>query len=205
MTSLGVFITRPLIASVAASLLLTLPGLAAAEDDPASMPAGTYVLDPHHASVIGSVSHFGRSTYVFRFDASYSYDPTAPDAAAINVNIDVNSLDTGWDKADKEFAQDFAGAAKTPVATFVSTHIDHSGASGTVTGDFTLNGVTKPLSFNVMFNGHGPLGPMGIMGKKAGFTATGTIKRSDFGLSRYVPMVGDLVTLQINAEFVPKK
>jgi polyisoprenoid-binding protein YceI len=174
----------------------------------ASMPAGTYVIDPHHASLIASVSHFGRSTYVFRFDkfdASYDYDPAAPDAARLTVSIDVNSLDTGWDKADKEFSRDFAGAAKTPVARFVSTSITRSGNSGTVTGDLTLNGVTKPVSLAVTFNGYGPLGPMGLLGKKAGFSATGTVKRSDFGLTRELPMVGDEVSLQINAEFVAKK
>lgn len=173
-----------------------------------SMPAGTYVIDPHHASLTGSVSHFGRSTYVFRFDkfdASYDYDPAAPDAAKLTVSIDVNSLDTGWDKADKEFSRDFAGAAKTPVARFVSTSIIRNGSSGTVTGDLTLNGVTKPVSLAVTFNGYGALGPMGLLGKKAGFSATGTVKRSDFGLTRDLPMVGDDVSLQINAEFVAKK
>jgi polyisoprenoid-binding protein YceI len=174
----------------------------------ASMPAGTYVIDPHHASLIGSVSHFGRSIYVFRFDkfdASYDYDPAAPEAAKLTVSIDVNSLDTGWDKADKEFSRDFAGAGKTPVARFVSTSIIRNGSSGTVTGDLTLNGVTKPVSLAVTFNGYGSLGPMGVLGKKAGFSATGTVKRSDFGLTKDLPMVGDDVSLQINAEFVARK
>jgi len=191
-----------------ALLAAPLPVMAAADTGPAAMPAGVYVIDPHHASLIGSVSHFGRSTYVFRFDkfdASYDYDPAAPDAARLTVSIDVNSLDTGWDTADKEFSREFAGAAKTPVATFVSTSISHTGAAGVVTGDLTLNGVTRPVSLAVTFNGYGPLGPMGILGKKAGFSATGVVKRSDFGLTKYVPAVGDDITLQINAEFVPKK
>ena len=182
--------------------------VAAGDSDPASMPAGTYVIDPHHASLIASVSHFGRSIYVFRFDkfdASYDYDPAAPDAAKLTVSIDVNSLDTGWDKADKQFSRDFAGAAKTPVARFVSTSIVSNGSSGTVTGDLTLNGVTRPVSLAVTFNGYGPLGPMGLLGKKAGFSATGTVKRSDFGLAKDLPMVGDDVSLQINAEFVARK
>jgi polyisoprenoid-binding protein YceI len=180
----------------------------AGDSGPVSMPAGTYVIDPHHASLIASVSHFGRSIYVFRFDkfdASYDYDPAAPEESKLTVSIDVNSLDTGWDKADKQFSRDFAGAAKMPIARFVSTSIISNGSSGTVTGDLTLNGVTKPVSLAVTFNGYGPLGPMGLLGKKAGFSATGTVKRSDFGLTKDLPMVGDDVSLQINAEFVAKK
>jgi polyisoprenoid-binding protein YceI len=182
--------------------------LTAADSDPASMPAGTYVIDPYHASLICSVSHFGRSTYVFRFnkiDASYDYDPAAPGAAKLTASINVNSLDTGWDKLDKKFSRDFAGAANTPIARFVSTTISHSGATGVVTGDLTLNGVTKPASLAVTFNGYGPLGPMGLLGKKAGFSATGTVKRSDFGLKKHQGMVGDNVSLQIDAEFVAKR
>ena len=197
------------VATAFALALLAAPlPVMAGDSGPASMPAGTYVIDPHHASLIGSVSHFGRSIYVFRFDrfdASYDYDPAAPEEAKLTVSIDVNSLDTGWDKADKQFSRDFAGAAKTPVARFVSTSIVSNGSTGTVTGDLTLNGVTKPVSLAVTFNGYGPLGPMGLLGKKAGFSATGTVKRSDFGLTRDLPMVGDDVSLQINAEFVAKK
>jgi len=142
------------IATTAFALALLAAPLAvtAADSGPAGMPAGTYSIDPHHASSIGSVSHFGRSTYVFRFDkfdASYDYDPEAPDAAKLTVSIDVNSLDTGWDTADKEFSRDFAGGGKTPVARFVSTTVTHSGSSGVVTGDLTLNGVTKPVSLAV--------------------------------------------------------
>jgi len=196
-------------ATAFALALLAAPlSVTAADSGLASMPAGTYVIDPHHASLIGSVSHFGRSTYVFRFDkfdASYDYDPASPDAAKLTVSIEVNSLDTGWDQADREFSRDFAGSAKTPVARFVSTTITHSGGSGVVTGDLTLNGVTKPVSLAVTFNGYGPLGPMGLLGKKAGFSATGAFKRSDFGLTKFAPMVGDDISLQINAEFVAKK
>lgn len=185
------------------------PSVAAdANADPAAMPAGSYVIDPHHASLLGSVSHFGRSTYVFRFDrvdARYDYDPAAPDAAKITVNVDVNSLNTGWDKADRDFARDFMGAAKTPMATFVSTRIEHTGPTGTVTGDLTLNGVTKPLTLNVTFLGYGPLGPMGVMGRKAGFAAKGVINRSDYGLDKFIPMVGDAVTLEFNGEFSPSR
>ena len=182
--------------------------LSATSDDPAKMPAGTYVMDSTHAFVIGKVSHFGLSTYVFRFDkfdANYSYDPATPDTAKLSVSIDVNSLNTGSDKANKEFADDFMGAKKTPVATFVSKTITHTGNKAVVIGDFTLNGVTKPVTLDVTFNGYGPLGPMGMLGTKAGFTASGVVKRSEFDLNKYLPAVGDDVAIEVNAEFVAKK
>ena len=175
--------------------------------DPAEMPANTYVLEPSHASVIGKVSHFGISMYRFRFDkfdASYVYDPAKPDAAQLSVSIDVNSLNTGTEKTNKEFANDFMGATKTPVATFVSRSITRTGNAAAVLGDLTLNGITKPATLNVVFNGYGALGPMGVLGIKAGFSATLAVKRSEFELTKYLPAVGDDVSFDIDVEFVAK-
>ena len=95
---------------------------------------------------------------------------------------------------------DFFDAAKFPTASFKSTKIEVTGpSSGKITGDLTLHGVTKPVTLNASFNGGG-INPM----SKAyvlGFNATGTVKRSEFGISTYVPAVGDEVTLTISAEF----
>ena len=179
----------------------------AVSSDRAEMPANTYVLEPSHASVIGKVSHFGLSMYRFRFDkfeATYVYDPAKPDAAQLSVSIDVNSLNTGTEKTNNEFARDFMGAEKSPVATFVSHSITYSANTAVVVGDLTLNGVTKVASLNVTFNGYGPLGPMGVLGTKAGFTASLVVKRSEFGLTKYLPSVGDDVSFDIDAEFVAK-
>ena len=197
-------------AAVTFAVALGAAPYAAADISPdlAAMPAGTYAMDARHAFIVGKVVHFGLSNYTFRFDKfdiAYTFDPAAPDAAKITVSIDVNSLNTGYDKADKEFAADFLGGGKSPTATFVSTSITHTGNKGVVTGDFTLNGVTKPVALDVTFNGYGPIGPMGMLGTKAGFTATGTVKRSAFGLTKYVPAVGDDVTIEVNAEFSVKK
>jgi polyisoprenoid-binding protein YceI len=201
---------HPLAAAILALGLIAPPLAvsAAPSSDPAAMPAGTYVVDPHHASIVGHVNHFGTSNYAFRFDrfdASYAYDPAAPDAAKVTVSIDLASMDTGWDVADKAFPGEFLGLAKAPTATFVSTSITHTGASGVVNGLLTLNGVTRPVALATTFNGYGKLGPLGALGTKAGFTASATIKRSDFGLTKYLGMVGDDVTLDINAEFVAKR
>ncbi len=179
----------------------------AVSTDAAEMPANTYVLEPSHASVIGKVSHFGLSLYRFRFDkfdATYAYDPAKPEAAQLSVSVDVNSLNTGTEKTNKEFANDFMGAARTPVATFVSRSITRSDNTAVVIGDLTLNGLTKPATLNVVFNGYGALGPMGVLGTKAGFSATLVVKRSEFELTKYLPAVGDEVSFDIDVEFVAK-
>ncbi len=200
---------RSTIASLvfACSLAATPFSALAVSTDPAEMPANTYVLEPSHASVIGKVSHFGMSMYRFRFDkfdATYVYNPAKPEAAQLSVNIDVNSLNTGTEKTNKEFANDFMGAGNTPVATFVSRSITRTGSNAVVVGDLTLNGITKPATLNVVFNGYGALGPMGVLGTKAGFAATLVVKRSEFELTKYLPAVGDDVSFDIDVEFVAK-
>ena len=196
----------------AAALVLGSMGVAAQamalSDDPTTMAAGSYAIDSTHAFVIGKVNHFGLSNYTFRFDkfdANYSYDPAAPDAAKLSVSIDINSLNTGDEKTNKEFANDFMGAKQTPIAIFVSKSVTHTGNKAVVIGDLTLNGVTKPVTLDVTFNGYGSIGPMGLFGTKAGFTATTTVKRSQFDLTKYLPAVGDDVTIEVNAEFALKK
>jgi polyisoprenoid-binding protein YceI len=95
---------------------------------------------------------------------------------------------------------DFFGP--TPAdARFVSTKVVTSGETAKVTGDFTLNGVTRPVTLDVHFYGAGKL-PAAMGGKdNIGFHATGTIRRSDFGLGFFVPMLGDMVKLDISAAF----
>ena len=192
-------------AAVLVLVLAASPAAAAPNTDPAAMPAGTYTIDKTHAAIIGQVKHFGFSNYTFRFDrfdASYTYDPRAPASAKLMVTIDTASINTGFDKADKEFPARFLAADKFPAATFVSTNIKPSeGGKGTVTGDLTLAGVTKPMTLDVTYNGFGAtMGPA----NRAGFSAATTIKRSEFGLGALTPMVGDEVDLIIEAEFTRK-
>lgn len=174
---------------------------AAPNADPAALPAGTYVLDKTHASVVGKVQHFGFSAYTFRFnsiDASFSYDPRSPEASKLTVTIDANSLSTGFDKADAEFPNEFLAADKAPKITFVSKSITRTGSKGRVAGDLTLGGVTKPAILDVTYNGFGAtMGPA----NRAGFSATTVVKRSEFGLNKYVPAIGDDIPLAIEVEF----
>lgn len=179
-------------------------------DKIADMPAGVYVIDKAHASITAKVMHEDFSNYTFRFlrfDGSFNFDPAKPTASKLRVTIDPASIDTatGGDNFGKMFDAMLAGdgwleTAKFPTATFVSTAIDiGDGHRGKVVGDLTLHGVTKPVVLEVTFNGSGPALPPGTL--KSGFSATTVIKRSDFGVTKFIPGVGDNVTLNIEIEF----
>lgn len=195
-----------LASALAVSLLTSATAFAAGPDtNPANMPAGTYVLEKTHASLNAKLSHQGFSMYSFRFDkfdASFDYDPKKPEASVVQVTVDANSMNTGFDKADQKFPKEFLAADKHPQITFKSTKITlGSGTSGTMTGDLTMGGVTKPVTLDVIFYGAGK----GMMGEtRTGFAATTTVKRSEFGLNKYVPSIGDDVALDINVEFTKK-
>ncbi len=208
---------RPLASAALAVALFAAPAAMAApgvtSTKPADLPAGHYVLDKTHASVVAKLSHMGFSNYQFRFtkvDAHFDYDPKNPAASKISVTIDPASIDTstGPDAFGVKFNQELAGdgwleANKFPTATFVSTKVEPGAAqTGKVYGDFTLHGVTKPIVLDVTFNGVGSGFVPGSV--KTGFSASTTIKRSEFGVSKYVPLVGDDVQLNIEVEFDKK-
>jgi polyisoprenoid-binding protein YceI len=186
-----------------ALVVFALPGAAlAASSNVADLPAGHFVLDRKHASVIGRVLHLGVSNYTFRFDtldADFTYDPAHPEATKIEASVDTTSLDVGADYSRK-FADQFLDATKFPKATFVSTQVTPGpdGRTGTMTGDLTLMGVTRPVTFQVSFVAVGHGLPFGTI---AGFSATGVVKRSDFGSHSLLAYVGDDVSLQIEGEF----
>ena len=202
--------TRRRSLALAALALATPIAAAAAPANVADLQGGHYVLDPHHASVIARVSHEGVSLFTLRFDtldASFDYNPAHPESTRVTASVDPGSLDVNADYS-KTFAEEFLQASKFPRATFVSTAIQPgAGATGTMTGNLTLMGVTKPVTFNVTFigAGHEPL-PVPLGRQAAGFEAVTTIKRSDFGSTMLLnpPLVGDDVTLTIEAEFAKK-
>ena len=170
--------------------------------DPAQAPAGTYTLDKAHTSVTMKVSHLGLSYYTLRFDGvegSVSYDPAHPDAARLQVSIDPNSIDTGVVAFDRQIATEVFDAARYPRITFVSTAVRPGGEGrGVVLGDLSFHGATKPVRLDVIFNGAGqaPGRPT-----RMGFSASTVIRRSDFGAAKYLPAVGDDVSVLVEAEF----
>lgn len=170
--------------------------------DPSAAEAGTYTLDKAHTSVTLKLSHLGLSYYTLRFDGvsgRYSYDPAHPEATRLEVSIDPNSIDTGDAAFNRQIASDFFDSAKYPTLRFVSTGVRSGGEDhGTVTGDLSFHGVTRPVTLDVIYNGAGK-------GEKQearmGFSASTTLRRSDFGVTRALPLVGDEVSVSIETEF----
>lgn len=189
-----------------AVLALAWPAAAsAASQNVADLPAGTYLLDKKHASVTAKVMHLGVSLYTLRFDsfdAGFTYDPAHPEAAQVKATVDTTSMDVGA-AYGRKFADQFLDADKFPTMTFASTaiHPGQDGKPGTMSGDLTLRGVTKPVTFDVTFRG---VGRGLFFGTVTGFSAAATIKRSDFGSSNLRNWVGDDVRIEIEAEFDKK-
>ncbi len=197
--------------AVAAPAVLSM-GPAFAEAQPAAtaqaapqVRAGVYKLDKSHAKILWSVSHFGFSTYTGEFtdfDARLTLDPARPDRSRLTATIALASVATHNDALDTHMrSADFFDVAAHPTATFVSREVRQTGPrTALVTGDFTLRGVTRPLTLDVVFNAAGD-NMAGVY--TAGFSATGTIRRSEFGMTYGVPAVGDEIELRISGEFNP--
>lgn len=189
------------------SLCLGLTACAAAPVKVASQaPSGNYRLDPTHASVTWSLSHAGLSNYTARFDSisgALNFDAASPETSSVDIRIDPNSVSTGLEKFDEELATSgrYFDSETYPDIRFISTDITMtSETTGTITGDLTLKGVTKPLTLNTVFNGAGK--SFGNPGKTLGFSATGKFNRSDFNMGHLVAFgIGDEVTLRIETEF----
>ena len=198
---------RPVILAIALALLAS--GAAGADPttrDPAKAPAGTYALDPRHASLVVKIPHLGGfSRYTMRFNklsGEFTYDPANWQATKVSITVDPKSIDTEDGVFNKTVAGYFE-PDKYPVIQFTSTGLT-SGADGRgqLTGDLNFHGVTKPVTLDVEFNGVGP-GLLGA-GTRMGFSGTGKIKRSEFGVTAGRPFAGDVVDLLLEVEFVKK-
>lgn len=175
--------------------------------DTAAQVAGAYALDKNHSSLLWSLDYgFGVAVYAARFDkfdAELTYDNTDPTKSSLSVSIDANSVNTGLASFDPKVAKDGLGAEKTPTITFKSgSLVKKSATTGTMSGDLTMNGVTKPVTFDVSFVGGGI--SRFTQKNQMGFTATTKIKRSEWGSTVWAPAVGDEVTITVNALFQQK-
>ena len=193
--------TAPLLAQSATEL----PGQVAAD----RVVAGTYTADPAHSLIAWEVNHFGFSDYIGLFGdvtGTLAIDPANISAASVDVSIPVSKVTTASAgltehllRAGKDGAKpDFFGP-KPSDARFVSTNVNATGNTAEISGSLTLNGITKPVILNAEFAGAGN----NPYNKKLtiGFSATTTIKRSDFGIETAIPFVSDSVELEIHAAF----
>ncbi len=188
-----------------------IPGLST---EPSDVVAGTYMLDPTHVNVLWTISHLGLSEYQGRFNditGEMTIDPAKPEEASVSITIKTESIDTLSDHLDEELRSEEAfDAANHPEITFKSTKVvlqdknehGHEGHHAHVTGDLTMRGVTKPVTLHVDLVGSGK--HPSSKKEAVGFQAIGTLKRSEFGLTSWAPVIGDEVELTIGAEFQKK-
>jgi polyisoprenoid-binding protein YceI len=168
--------------------------------------ASTWTSDPAHSAVEFSVRHLTISDVhgrIGKVSATLHLNETEIAKSSVTATIDVSTVDTGEPARDTDLKSDsFFDVAKSPTATFESTSVVKSAGGLTVTGNFTLHGITKPVVLEV----EGPSGPVLGMDHKprSGFTATTSISRSAFGIGAKYPeaIIGDAVKLTIELEVV---
>jgi polyisoprenoid-binding protein YceI len=171
--------------------------------------AATYTLDPGHTQVVFSWNHFGYSNPTAQFgkiEGTLEFDAANPTKSSVKVTIPLASVNSNIEKLDEHLqTPDFFDSANYPDAVYKSTKVEKGMAANElkVTGDLTLHGVTKPVVLDVTVAKVGEH-PM-RKAQAAGFDATATIKRSDFGITKYVPMVSDDIKLRITSEAIDAK
>jgi len=173
---------------------------------PNSALAADYKVDVKgaHAFVQFKIKHLGYSWLLGRFntfDGDFSYDDKSPNSANINIEIDTKSIDSNHAERDKHLkGKDFLNVSKFPKATFVSNNVKFSdNENAIVTGEFTLKGVTKTISFPVVKIGEGQ-DPWG--GYRAGFSGTTSLKLADYGITYNLGPASTHVEMSLNIEGV---
>lgn len=183
--------------------LLLASALSATLGATAAFAADRYTLDASHSQVLFSYDHLGYSTtygMFSGFEGQIMFDQDAPENSSVSVSIPVLSMFTGWEERDGHFmSADFFGATEGDMVTFVSTSIEVTGDdTALITGDLTMNGVTKSVVLDAELNKTGTH-PMANT-EWAGFDATTTLLRSDFGLGAFAPVISDEVQVMISIE-----
>ncbi len=172
----------------------------------ATLPARaeTFDLDSTHTSIMYSLNHLGFSTSrgIFReAQGRLVLDETSPEAGRLEVVVktaSVDAFDVGRSNSVK--GDKFLDVEHFPEMRFVSTKIERTGSTtAKVTGDLSLHGITRPVTLDVVLVKKGKHPITGA--QRGGFSATGLVKRSDFQILGFLPMVGDDVTITIDAEF----
>ena len=165
--------------------------------------AEKYVLDSSHSQVVFTYSHLGFSTtygMFSGFEGEIMFDQEDPAASSVSVSMPTMSMLTGWEKRFNHFmSDDFFGASEGDMITFTSTGIEVTGEdTAEITGDLTVNGTTKSVVLDATLN-KAASHPM--QNKDwAGFDATTTLLRSDYGLGKFAPAVSDEVDVMISIE-----
>lgn len=199
---IAILLSAAALATTSGTMAQTAPVTASA-----SVQAGTYTVDSYHTLVQFGVTHFGINEFFGTFPGttgSLKIDPRDLSATVLDVNVPVASVSTTNATLDKELVSaDWLDTAQFPTMHFVSTKVTRTGAAtATVAGNLTLHGVTRPVTLQATFNA-AATNPMN-KAYTLGFKASGTIKRTDFGVSKYASLVSDETTITISAAFERK-
>lgn len=198
----------PRVLALAAALALaTLP--AAAQPIPGiqgveGVKPGVYVIDTKETLVRYSTVHMGLNEFWGTFPGAkgtLTIDPANLATARLDVTVPIATVETTNRELNGEFFSDeFFDAEKYPTMHFVSTGLTRTGErTARLAGNLTLHGITRPVVLDVTFNGAGPNAFSKVL--TLGFKAEGVVKRSDFGMGKYVPIVSDATTIAISAAF----
>jgi polyisoprenoid-binding protein YceI len=167
--------------------------------------ADEYTVDPVHSSVYFKISHLGLAWVHGRFNefsGSFAIDPDDAGKCSFNVTIKPESVDTGNKKRDEHLSgPDFFNTKQFPVMSFKSTKVEAVKDGYQVSGDFTMHGVTKPVSFTLL-GGRKAEFPKGV--QRTGYSAMFEVKRSDFGMDKMLEAIGDDVHVSISFEGAKK-
>lgn len=194
-----------------ASVLVAVGGMSAvlaggamsAHAEDAKAPAGAFVVDPVHSTAVFRIGHLGVAAMWGTFNeptGSFTIDLANPSASVIDISVSAEKVDTANEGRDRHLkSPDFFNAKQFPTLAFVSKSFEKTGEKTfAVAGELTMLGVTKPVSVTLEYLGEGET----RQGYKAGFEATFTIKRSEFGMTKYLEgnAIGDEVKLVVAVE-----
>jgi polyisoprenoid-binding protein YceI len=168
-----------------------------------ALAAQKYDIDANHTYITFTYDHFGFSNPVIKlekFSGDLQLDTADLTKSSVTITLPLDGLHTGVAKLDDDLkAPGFFDAAKYPDIVFKSTKVEKTGADSlAITGDLTVHGTTKPVVLKTKINkiGEGPMGK----GPSAGFDADATFKRSDFGVGKLAPMVGDEIKVHVSLD-----
>ena len=170
---------------------------------PGAASATTYDIDIVHSHIAFFIDHLGFAKVIGTandFSGSFTFDAANPEASSLTASVKVASIDTNSTQRDGDIqGADWFNATEFPEITFVGTAFAKTGeTTGTITGDLTIAGVTKPATLEVKFNKEGENPWSGL--HFAGFSAQAMIKRSDFGMQAAQGMIGDEVVIYLEIE-----
>ena len=184
--------------------LTTLTTILALASAASAATAETYQLEKSHADLLFSINHAGFTEKhgSFReFDATLYYDRSKPENSRITVTVLTRSLDTAFPARDEDVrGKAFLDVARYPEMRFESTKVTLIGQGALrIDGSLTLRGITRPLTLQAHLNKEGP-NPFDHR-PTLGFSAMGSLRRSDFGMLKFLPLIGDTVSITIEFEF----